>query len=141
MKRFLFLMLLCSPLLFTSCEGDNYYQGAFVDTYYIDVLPRQWAPLGTPGQPGFIQEAEYSVNYITDDVIEYGTVIVYLIDPNEDGDIQLPYVLTREDAGTVFIEMLSYQVYPGGIKFIIDNSDYFADGYDYAIQFKVVVIR
>lgn len=137
MRRLLFLMLLCSPLLFVSCE-QNYYGS--VDTYYMDVRQTDWKGVGTYGQPGFILEAAYDVGFITQDVLENGAVLVYLVD-SVLGDMQLPYVLTRRVGTSDFIEMLSYQIYNGGIAFMIDASDYLADPYAGTIQFKIVVVR
>lgn len=143
MKRFLFLILLCSPLLFTSCEDkyyvtEEYYDGAAVRTEYLTVQPSHWQGIGTYGQPGYFLEAAYNVNYITNDVIDKGAVLVYAI--YDDGDIQLPYVLTR-DVGYTIIEMLGYQLYPGGIAFTLDNSDFQAEAYSGPLKFKIVVVR
>ncbi|MDR0661049.1 MAG: hypothetical protein LBG19_09675 [Prevotellaceae bacterium] len=135
MKRLLFLVLLCSPLLFTSCE-EKYY-GAYVETHYIPVSSSDWRDVGTYGQPGFFIKARFSAPYITPDVIDNGAVVVYAI--FSDADVQLPYVLTR-DVGYTIIEMLGYQLKDGVIEFTIDNSDFKAEPYS-QIEFKIVVIR
>ncbi len=138
MKRLLFLILLCTPLLFTSCIEDNYYGS--VDTYYLDVRQTDWKGVGTYGQQGYILEAAFDVGFITQDIINSGAVLVYLVD-DQLGDMQLPYVLTRTVGGVKVIEVLSYQIWAGGIAFMIDDSDYRADPYTGTTTFKIVVIR
>lgn len=135
MKRCLLILLLCTPFLFTSCE-KNYY-GSTVDTYYQVVQPRDWQGVGVFGQPGYVLEARFSAPYITPNVIENGGVVAYAI--FDDGDIQLPFVLTR-DVGYTIIEILSYRLESGRIIFTIDNSDFMAEPFD-RIEFKIVVVQ
>lgn len=145
MKRLLFLILLCSPLLFTSCEDQYYvteeYYGPTVNSYYIEVLPSHWKSVEDAGGEKYILEAAYNVNYITQDVIDNGAVIAYFIDPDGFGDFQMPYVFSRIVSGVKSMDVIRYELRRGQISFIIDNLDFIAVPYDVPVEFKIVVVR
>ena len=67
-------------------------------------------------------------------------MIVYYLDPTF-GDFQLPYVFSRLVSGVPSMDIIRYEIYDGGISFIIDNLDFKAESFTSAIEFKVVVIR
>lgn len=136
MKRLLFLILLCSPLLFTSCE-ENYY-GSEIFTDYITVRPREWREVGTFGQPGYVWEAPYRVDYITPGVIDNGVVLVYAV--YDDADIQLPDIFADRIGGSEFVQVLGYRVSAGLITFTIEASDFETEPYNVDRRYKVVVV-
>lgn len=145
MRHFWFIILLFSSVLLSSCGEDKYYiteeyyNGVEVRTYSLTVNPNDWKGIGDYGQPGYFLEAAYDVNYITKNVIKEGAVLVYAI--YADGDILLPYVLTKHD-GSTFTEILSYQLYEGGIAFRIDDSDFHAEPpYNTSFDFRIKVIQ
>lgn len=136
MKRLLLFMLLSAPLLFTSCEVNEY--GPDITTDYITVGARDWYSVGTYGQPGYTWEASYRADYITPNVIRNGAIMVYAV--YDDSDIQLPDVFADWIGSSKFVQILGYKISAGRITFTIESSDFETTPYNYSREYKVVVV-
>ena len=139
MRKFI-LALAVLPFLMSGCTKEtivHVHQGC-VESFYIDVYPRDW--VDDPNCTYIY--APFSTNKINSDVINNGIVVVYYID--ESGrDNMLPYLLPLRDNNTneLYYENLRFDMSPGKITFIIEDSDFYHATVSRPMKFKVSVAR
>ena len=154
MKK-LILPLVCILFLATSCiEGDTYeYSSRTRDdqssltmtTQIITVQPNQWEVVGTAGTEGALLESVWEVPGITNNVMNYGKVMVSYIYYNRSGEMvehPLPYILpyAGTDGGANVLENYRFVTEPGYIIFTIEDSDFQCYIPDEAKKFKVTIL-
>ena len=87
--------------------------------------------------------AEFNIGGLTSTVIDEGAILVYFIQKisGQDYDNQLPYILPFEDRG-YFIRTIRYDLKPGVIAFIVEDSDFCVPlpPFTGTVTFKVVII-
>ena len=139
MRKFI-LALAVLPFLMTGCTKEtivHVHQGC-VESFYIDVYPNHWVDdYGLP----YIY-ATFSAPEITPNVIEDGIVVAYYIDENG-RDNMLPYLLPYRDGNTdnLYYENVRFDMSPGEITFIIEDSDFEHASVMSAMKFKVSVAK
>ena len=86
MKKIVFPIVL-SAILFSGCDVYRTYetyevikQGTDMFVDYIDAYGADWKLSGTEGQPGCYVYQEFPFDEITDNVLNEGAVLVYLVD-------------------------------------------------------------
>ena len=85
-------MMLCGCDVYRTYETyEVVKQGTDMFVDYIDAKGDKWERSGIEGNPGFYVYQEYRFNEITDDVLDKGAVLVYLVDADGRDNI-LPYV-------------------------------------------------
>lgn len=153
MKKFLFPLLAVMVMAFaTSCENDDPVvivdgggQGNVnnpsltIKTYYFDVYANDWCANSAAGY----YYCECSLPALSEDVINSGLVMAYLIDA--DGyDNPLPYLLPRYNATTdsYYWENVRYDICNGKVTFIIQDSDFYTGAMDFEnpYKFKVCIV-
>jgi len=125
-------------------DGRDGY-GTYINTYYFDVMPSQWDVTdGDWGTQGYYCYVELKFGALTDEVIKNGAVLVYFIDVvgDKEFDNQLPYLIPRNEAGALFIRTIRYDLQPGVIAFIVEDSDFCVPKppFGKTVKFKVVII-
>ena len=153
MKKIFFVIIAC--ILLISCDkegpqgrsgrdgrdGRDGIEGVQITTIYHKVYPNEWNVAGTYGNQGYYCYSEVFIKEITEDVINYGAVLVYVI--FDDFDNQLPYLQHLSDNGYLWTRVIRYDLQPGIIGFIVEDSDFLMQLPPFkndVIQFKVVII-
>ncbi len=139
MKKLL-LFIPAVLLFFSSCvEGDTIYEGARVSTQYITVYPKDWIRNPIYSQNEGYAFASYNMSQITPQIIDRGAVMCYLVG---NYDNALPFIMsTVDDDGFVYTNTISFEVAPGKIRFISENSDLLISYPSSSMQIKVVTIQ
>lgn len=139
MRKFI-LALAVLPFLMAGCGKEtivHVHQGC-VESFYIDVYPNHWVDdYDLP----YIY-ASFSAPEITPDVIEDGIVVAYYID-GDGRDNMLPYLLPYRDGNTdyLYYENVRFDMSPGEITFIIEDSDFEHANVVSPMKFKVSVAK
>lgn len=140
MRKFI-LALAVLPFLLAGCTKEtivqHVYQGC-VESFYIDVYPNHWVDhYGL----SYIY-ASFSAPEITTGVIEDGIVVAYYID-GDGRDNMLPYLLPYRDGntGSLYYENVRFDISPGEITFIIQDSDFEHASVMSPMKFKVSVAK
>lgn len=145
MKKII-ISLVSLTLLLSSCHIHETYetyeivkQGTDMFVDYIDAKGDKWQLSGTEGQPGCYVYQEYSFGEITDEVLEKGAVLVYLVDA-EGRDNILPYVFPVDNGHELVMQNIRYDVEKGIVTLIIEWQDFhtYIQG-DY--RFKVCILQ
>ena len=132
------ILLATVLLLMVSCSRD---EGAILDVQYITINPRDWVPeyLFSNTDEGFAS-ATFRMSMITPTVINRGAVLCYFVD-NNNVESPLPYIVTKVDGdGFIYTNTLSFDVLPGSIRFISENSDLIIEFPNRQMTIKVVTI-
>lgn len=139
MRKFI-LALAVLPFLLAGCTKEtivHVHQGC-VESFYIDVEPRHWVD-----DPGLTYVyATFVAPEITADVINNGIVVAYYID-GDGRDNMLPYLLPYRDGNTdyLYYENVRFDMSPGEITFIIEDSDFEHASVVSPMKFKVSVAK
>lgn len=139
MRKFI-LALAVLPFLLAGCTKEtivHVHQGC-VESFYIDVEPRHWVD-----DPGLTYiYATFVAPEITADVINNGIVVAYYID-GDGRDNMLPYLLPYRDGNTdyLYYENVRFDMSPGEITFIIEDSDFEHASVVSPMKFKVSVAK
>lgn len=139
MRKFI-LVLAVLPFLLAGCTKEtivHVHQGC-VESFYIDVEPRHWVD-----DPGLTYiYATFVAPEITADVINNGIVVAYYID-GDGRDNMLPYLLPYRDGNTdyLYYENVRFDMSPGEITFIIEDSDFEHASVVSPMKFKVSVAK
>ena len=139
MRKFI-LALAVLPFLLAGCTKEtivHVHQGC-VESFYIDVYPNHWVDhYGL----SYIY-ASFSAPEITTGVIEDGIVVAYYID-GDGRDNMLPYLLPYRDGrtGNLYYENVRFDISPGEITFIIQDSDFEHASVMSPMKFKVSVAK
>lgn len=138
--RKLILTLSILPCLLAGCTKEtivHVHEGC-VESFYIDVYPNNW--VDDPGL-SYIY-ATFNAPEITPGVIENGIVVAYYID-SDGRDNMLPYLLPYRDAttGELYYENIRFDMSPGEITFIIEDSDFYHATVSSPMKFKVSVAK
>ena len=147
MKKII-LSMATAALLFCSC-GDVYrtyetYQivkpGTDMYVDYIDAMGADWHVSGTAGQQGCYVYQEYRFDdKITDEVLNGGAVLVYLVD-SDDRDNILPYVHNFEIGRNIILENIRYEVERGLLTIVVTWDDFEIYSIDENMKFKVCIL-
>lgn len=137
------LLTLC--LAFAGCEsGDVYHnetivKGVSIYTDYIDANANEWSISGVSGQPGCYLYHEYKFPEITNDVINKGAVLVYLVDGDGRDNI-LPYVYPVDNGMNLLMQNIRYEVEKGILTIVIESQDFVAYNQN-NYKFKVCILQ
>ena len=145
MKKIVFPIVL-SAILFCGCDVYRTYetyevikQGTDMFVDYIDAYGADWKLSGTEGQPGCYVYQEFRFDEITDNVLNEGAVLVYLVDA-EGRDNILPYVCPVDNQSELIMQNIRFDVEKGILTLIIEWQDfrkYSQDNY----RFKVCILK
>lgn len=146
MKK-IFLSMATAALLFCSC-GDVYrtyetYEivkpgtDMFVD--YIEAKGADWQVSGVAGQQGCYVYQEYRFDEITEEVLNKGAVLVYLVDA-EGRDNILPFVHNFEVGRDIILENIRYEVERGILTIVVTWDDFKIYNIDENLEFKVCIL-
>ena len=145
MKKIVFPIVL-SAILFSGCDVYRTYetyevikQGTDMFVDYIDAYGADWKLSGTEGQPGCYVYQEFRFDEITDNVLNEGAVLVYLVDA-EGRDNILPYVFPVDNHSELIMQNIRFDVEKGILTLIIEWQDfrkYLQDNY----RFKVCILK
>ncbi|MGX8689709.1 MAG: hypothetical protein ACSW76_03590 [Bacteroidaceae bacterium] len=140
------VITILSALLLCSC-GDVYRtyetyeivkQGTDMFVDYIDANGQDWKLAGIDGQPGCYVYQEFRFDEITDDVLQNGAVLVYLVDGAGRDNI-LPYVFPVENGKDLLMQNIRYDVERGILTLVIEWQDFKV--YDQGnYKFKVCIL-
>jgi hypothetical protein len=124
-------------------DGRDGY-GVYINTYYFDVQPNRWNKFGNYGSEGYYCYVDTLLEDLTLSVIEDGAILVYMIteENGQEYDNQLPYLLPFY-AGGHFTRIIRYDLQPGKIGFIVEDSDFKTPLLPFnttIVKFKVVII-
>jgi hypothetical protein len=132
-----FILVAFVAVLMASCSYDTIYEGARVDVQYITVYPGDWVANPVyPRNEGYAS-ATFSMPMISDVVIDRGAVMCYLVGDYDDA---LPFSMTQLDNGIFYTNTISFEIAPGIIQFISENSDSFISSPGQPLMIKVVAI-
>ncbi|MCQ2066691.1 MAG: hypothetical protein MJY65_03415 [Bacteroidaceae bacterium] len=119
---------------------EYYVDGDKFDVVYETAYGDSWKRNGRVGSEGCYLYQTIRVPEITEDVIENGAVVVYLVDA--DGrDNMLPYMRPYQDVYPFVYENIRCDVAKGELTIIIESSDFdvVVPSGDYS--FKVVILH
>lgn len=135
-----------ATLLLSACDIDKTYetyeiikQGTDMFVDYVDAKGNEWEQSGQEGQPGFYIYQEFEFPEVTEDVLEYGAVLVYLVDADGRDNI-LPYVFPVDNGYELIMQNIRYDVEKGIVTIIIEWQDfkkYLQNDY----RFKVCILQ
>jgi len=152
MRRVFFVVL--ASIVLISCgkegprgprgpQGAPGKDGTQINTYEFNVFHDQWKTSGTYGSAGYYCYEERSIPTLTSSVILSGAVLVYMIttENGQEYDNQLPYIIPFHYDG-YYIRTVRYDLQPGKIGFIVEDSDFKTQRPPYSdrVTFKVVII-
>ena len=135
-----------ATLLLCGCEFHDTYetyeivkQGTDMFVDYIPAKGNEWLDSGTEGQPGFYIYQEFEFPEITENVLNNGAVLVYLVDADGRDNI-LPYVFPVDNGHELIMQNIRYDVEKGILTVIIEWQDFkkYIQG-DY--KFKVCILE
>ncbi|MBO7437728.1 MAG: hypothetical protein J6T97_07930 [Bacteroidaceae bacterium] len=135
-----------AALLLGGCEFHDTYetyeiikQGTDMTVGYKTAKGNEWFESGTEGQPGFYIYQEFAIPEITDDVLNNGAVLAYLVDA-EGRDNILPYVFPVDNGHELIMQNIRYEVEKGILTFVIEWQDFkkYIQG-DY--EFKICILQ
>lgn len=141
-----FIPVILGTLLLCGCDVYKTYetyevvkQGTDMFVDYIDAKGNKWERSGIEGNPGFYVYQEYRFDEITDDVLDKGAVLVYLVDADGRDNI-LPYVFPVDNGHELIMQNIRYDVEKGILTIIIEWQDFkkYEQG-DY--RFKVCILQ
>ena len=141
-----FIPVVLGTLMLCGCDVYRTYetyevvkQGTDMFVDYIDAKGDKWERSGIEGNPGFYVYQEYRFNEITDDVLDKGAVLVYLVDADGRDNI-LPYVFPVDNGHELIMQNIRYDVEKGILTIIIEWQDFkkYEQG-DY--RFKVCILQ
>ena len=145
MKKTLFSIIAASFVL-CGCHIHQDYetyeivkQGTDMFVDYIDAKGDDWQLSGKDGQPGCYVYQEFRFDEITNDVLEKGAVLVYLVDADGRDNI-LPYVFPVDNGHELIMQNIRYDVEAGILTIIIEWQDF----HKYAqenYRFKVCILQ
>ena len=141
------LMILAICLGAVSCtSGDVYHnetiiKGVSIFTDRIEALGDKWQESGRVGTPGYYLYQEYKFPEITQDVINKGAVLVYLIDADKRENI-LPYVYPLDNGANLVMQNFRFEVEKGILTLVVESQDFGDYGrLDSKYIFKVCIIK
>ena len=141
-----FIPVVLGTLMLCGCDVYRTYetyevvkQGTDMFVDYIDAKGDKWERSGIEGNPGFYVYQEYRFDEITDDVLDKGAVLVYLVDADGRDNI-LPYVFPVDNGYELIMQNIRYDVEKGILTIIIEWQDFkkYEQG-DY--RFKVCILQ
>ena len=145
MKKILFPVIAAS-LLMSGCTFHEHYdtyevvqQGTDMFVDYIVAKGNDWILSGTEGQPGCYVYQEFQFPEITENVLNNGAVLVYLVDADGRDNI-LPYVFPVDNDYELIMQNIRFDVEKGVLTVIIEWQDfkkYIQNDYD----FKVCILQ
>jgi hypothetical protein len=151
MKK-IFLFAVAIMLMFSGCGPDEYneyyitcdHDYAAMDTYYVPVNSILWTdePSFNDGGDGPYIYYTHNMPQITENVIENGIVLVYLIENGRDNILPYlrPWGINTFDEP--FSQNVRFDIEEGKITFITELSDLEFPAYPAgALEFKVVVLQ
>lgn len=140
------ISLVAALLLLCGCDIHRTYetyeiikQGTDMFVDYIDAKSADWQLSGKEGQPGCYIYQEFRFDEITDDVLETGAVLVYLVDADGRDNI-LPYVFPVDNGHELIMQNIRFDVERGILTIVIEWQDfnkYIQDNY----RFKVCILQ
>lgn len=145
MKK-IFIPVIAASLLLSGCTFHEHYdtyevieQGTDMFVDYIEAKGNDWIPSGTEGQPGFYVYQEFRFDEITQNVLDKGAVLVYLIDADGRDNI-LPYVFPVDNGYELIMQNIRFDVEKGILTIVIEWQDFkkYNQG-DY--EFKVCILQ
>ena len=148
MKK-LFIPLLAT-LFLSACHIDNYdvvKEGADIATYEIEAFHNEWIDSKEgEGNAGFYVFQQFDFPEITDEVFRKGSVLVYLVERNQDYTAKhiLPYVYPRDiiqgPNRFQIMQNIRYEVEPGLLTIAVEWQDFVkCDLEDF--KFSVCIIK
>lgn len=145
MKK-IFIPVIAASLLLSGCTFHEHYdtyevvqQGTDMFVDYVEAKGNEWILSGTEGQPGCYVYQEFKFPEITQNVLENGAVLVYLVD-SDDRDNILPYVFPVDNGYELIMQNIRFDVEKGILTIIIEWQDFkkYIQG-DY--EFKVCILQ
>jgi len=145
MKK-IFIPVIAASLLMSGCTFHEHYdtyevvqQGTDMFVDYIVAKGNDWIPSGNEGQPGFYIYQEFEFPEITQNVLENGAVLVYLVDADGRDNI-LPYVFPVDNGNELLMQNIRFDVEKGILTIVIEWQDFrkYTQG-DY--DFKVCILQ
>ncbi|MBR4811126.1 MAG: hypothetical protein IK039_05125 [Bacteroidaceae bacterium] len=145
MKK-IFIPVIAASLLMSGCTFHEHYdtyevvqQGTDMFVDYIVAKGNDWIPSGNEGQPGFYIYQEFEFPEITQNVLENGAVLVYLVDADGRDNI-LPYVFPVDNGQDLLMQNIRFDVEKGILTIVIEWQDFrkYPQG-DY--DFKVCILQ
>lgn len=139
MKKALISLFTCT-LLLCGCSYDTYELGTDMTVTYVTAYKQDWISEETG--IGYDLYQSFQIKDITQDVINNGAVLVYLVDEKKDRDNMLPFVFPVRVAGTqdIILQNIRFDVEKGWLSIVIE----WADGLDSEVtddyKFKVCVM-
>ena len=139
MKKALISLFTCT-LLLCGCSYDTYELGTDMTVTYVTAYKQDWISEET--EIGYDLYQSFQIKDITQDVINNGAVLVYLVDEKKDRDNMLPFVFPVRVAGTqdIILQNIRFDVEKGWLSIVIE----WADGLDSEVaddyKFKVCVM-
>ena len=138
MKRFLNAAIVLALLAtFTGCIKDNGNGpngNADLEHYTYTVQSNQWFTRGVFGQSGFQYYYQIDIPGITQSVMDYGAVMVYI----KRSDLNLFYPLPVITDNDGYVNTIQNNVYLGMVEIFIEDTDFHTEAPG-QITFKVVV--
>ncbi len=148
MKK-IFLFAVATMLMFSGCGPDEYYitcehDYAAIETHYVPVNYTLWAdePSFNNGGDGPYIFYTHNMPEITNEVIENGVVLIYLIENGRDNILPYlrPWGINTFDEP--FSQNVRFNIEKGKITFIIEASDLDFPNYPVGtLEFKVVILQ
>ena len=140
LKSVVFLAFLAT---FAGCVKDNGPNGnTDLANYTYSVQPNQWYERGDVGYSGFQVFCEIDIPGITQDVMDYGAVMVYVKRDDLNLFYPLPVITNLYDNvnGYAYVNTIQNNVYLGMVEIFIEDTDYLTvvPG---PMTFKVVVFN
>ena len=141
-----FLSIVAASLMLCGCHIHQDYetyeiikQGTDMFVDYIDAQGNKWEQSGTYGKPGYYIYQEYEFPEITQNVLDNGAVLVYLVDADGRDNI-LPYVFHFDNGSELVMQNIRFDVEKGILTLIIEWQDFckYPQG-DY--RFKVCILQ
>lgn len=145
MKK-IFIPVIAASLLLSGCTFHEHYdtyevvqQGTDMFVDYIEAKGNDWILSGTEGQPGCYVYQEFRFDEITQNVLDKGAVLVYLIDADGRDNI-LPYVFPVDNGYELIMQNIRFDVEKGILTIVIEWQDFkkYNQG-DY--EFKVCILQ
>lgn len=139
MKKALIALFTCT-LLLCGCSYDTYELGTDISVTYVTADKRDWILEET--QVGYDIYQSFQVKDITQDVINNGAVLVYMVDEKKDRDNLLPYIfpVVVSDTQELLLQNIRFDVEKGWVSIVIE----WEDGLDSDIlenyKFKICVL-
>jgi len=135
-----------AAILLSSCDIHETYEtyeivkvgtDMFVD--YVDAAGNDWLSSGTEGKPGFYVYQEFLFPEVTDNVMNDGAVLVYLVDADGRDNV-LPYVFPVDNGQELIMQNIRYDVEKGKVTIVIEWQD-FGKYQQVDYKFKVCILQ